>query len=87
MSLAERLVEHPQREVGGSVAQERFDYQALWGLALIFSNHGKSEDYAIAFEFHDDVVLLDSSKSDRETSILVWGASGGMKTAQHARCR
>lgn len=61
MSLAKRLIERPQREVGGSLAQERFDYQALWGLALIFSNHEKSEDYAIAFEFHDDVVLLDSA--------------------------
>jgi hypothetical protein len=63
MSLAKRLVEHPQREVGGSLAQERFDYQALWGLALILSNHEKGEDYAIAFEFHDDVVLLDSAKA------------------------
>lgn len=63
MSLAKRLVEHPQREIGGSLAQERFDYQALWGLALIFSNHETSEDYAIAFEFHDDVLLLDSSKA------------------------
>lgn len=63
MSLAQRLVEKQQREVGGSLAQERFDYQALWGLALIFSNHEKSKDYAIAFEFHDDVVLLDSSKA------------------------
>lgn len=63
MSLAKRLVEHPQREVGGSLAQERFDYQALWGLALIFSSHEKDEDYAIAFEFHDDVVLLDSAKT------------------------
>ncbi|MET3793626.1 DUF4297 domain-containing protein [Aquamicrobium terrae] len=63
MSLAKRLVEHPQRETGGSLAQERFDYQALWGLALIFSNHEKSEDYAIAFEFHDDVVMLDSAEA------------------------
>ena len=63
MSLAKRLVEHPQREFGGSLAQERFDYQALWGLALIFSHHEKDEDYAIAFEFHDDVVLLDSAKT------------------------
>jgi len=63
MSLAKRLIDQPQREVGGSLAQERFDYQALWGLALIFSNHEKSEDYAIAFEFHDDVVLLDSAKA------------------------
>lgn len=62
MSLAKRLVEHPRREVGGSLAQERFDYQAFWGLALIFSNHEKNADYAIAFEFHDDVVLLDSAK-------------------------
>ena len=63
MSLAKRLVEHPQREVGGSLAQELFDYQALWGLALILSNHAKGEDYAIAFEFNDDVVLLDSAKA------------------------
>lgn len=61
LSLAKRLVEHPQRETGGSIAQERFDYQALWGLALIFSNHESGEDYAIAFEFHDDVVMLDSA--------------------------
>ncbi|MBN2752068.1 MAG: DUF4297 domain-containing protein [Rhodospirillaceae bacterium] len=63
MSLAQRLIEKPQREVGGSLAQERFDYQALWGLALIFSCHEKDEDYAIAFEFHDDVVQLDSAKA------------------------
>ena len=63
MSLAKRLVEHPQREIGGSLAQERFDYQALWGLALIFSNHETSEDYAIAFELHEDILLLDSAKA------------------------
>lgn len=63
MSLADRLIQRPQRERGGAIAQERFDYQALWGLALVFSNHEKSEDYAIAFEFHDDVVLLDSAKA------------------------
>jgi Cap4, dsDNA endonuclease domain len=63
MSLAKRFVEHPRREIGGSLAQERFDYQALWGLALVFSNHEKSDDYAITFEFHDDIVLLDSAEA------------------------
>lgn len=63
MSLAKKLVEHPQREIGGGLAQERFDYQALWGLALIFSNHETSDDYAIAFEFHDDILLLDSAEA------------------------
>ncbi|MFZ5677078.1 MAG: DUF4297 domain-containing protein [Pseudomonadota bacterium] len=61
MSLARKLITQPQREKGGSLAQERFDYQALWGLALIFSNHERGEDYAVAFEFHDDVLLLDSA--------------------------
>lgn len=62
MSLAKKLVELPQREHAGSIAQQRFDYQAHWGLALIFSHHATGEDYAIAFEFHDDVLLLDSAQ-------------------------
>jgi hypothetical protein len=63
MSLAQKLIDQPQREKSGSLAQERFDYQALWGLALIISNHESGDDYAIAFEFHDDVLLLDNSKA------------------------
>ncbi|MGY3547090.1 DUF4297 domain-containing protein [Bradyrhizobium sp. USDA 4469] len=63
MSFADRLISEPQREKSGETGYERFDYQALWGLALIFAHHGSSEDYAIAFEFHDDIVLLDSEQS------------------------
>jgi hypothetical protein len=63
VSFAERLVSEPQREKSGETGYERFDYQALWGLALIFEHHGSTEDYAIAFEFHDDIVLLDSASS------------------------
>lgn len=63
MSFADRLIAEPQREKSGETAYERFDYQALWGLALIFAHHGSSDDYAIAFEFHDDIVLLDSAQS------------------------
>ncbi|MGY8682311.1 dsDNA nuclease domain-containing protein [Bradyrhizobium sp. UFLA05-153] len=63
MSFAERLISEPQREKSGETGYERFDYQALWGLALIFAHHGSSDDYAIAFEFHDDIVLLDSEQS------------------------
>ncbi|WP_161534438.1 dsDNA nuclease domain-containing protein [Bradyrhizobium sp. LCT2] len=63
MSFADRLIAEPQREKSGETGYERFDYQALWGLALIFAHHGSSDDYAIAFEFHDDIVLLDSERS------------------------
>jgi hypothetical protein len=63
VSFAERLISEPQREKSGETGYERFDYQALWGLALIFEHHGSTEDYAIAFEFHDDIVLLNSAFS------------------------
>jgi hypothetical protein len=63
VSFAERLILEPQREKSGETGYERYDYQALWGLALIFEHHGSHDDYAIAFEFHDDVVLFDSASS------------------------
>ena len=62
-TFAERLISVPQRETGGETGYERYDYQALWGLALVFEHHGSMSDYAIAFEFHDDVVMLNSSTS------------------------
>lgn len=61
MSLAEKLISKPQREKGGETGFERYDYQALWGLALIFEQHGGGDDYAIAFEFHDDILVMDSA--------------------------
>lgn len=64
--FSERLIATPQREKAGATSLERFDYQALWGLALIFERHGAVEDYAIAFEFHDDLVMLDSASTPTE---------------------
>jgi Cap4 dsDNA endonuclease len=61
MSFAEKFVETPRREKSGETGYERFDYQAIWGLALIFEGHDDLDDYAIAFEFHDDIVRLNSS--------------------------
>ncbi|MEO8320449.1 MAG: dsDNA nuclease domain-containing protein, partial [Bradyrhizobium sp.] len=63
MSFADRLVAEPQREKAGETGAQRYDYQALWGLSLIFSHHATSTDYAISFEFHDDIVLLNSTSS------------------------
>lgn len=66
MSFADNLIGTPQREKAGATGSERYDYQALWGLALIFERHGASDDYAIAFEFHDDLLLLDSASAPLE---------------------
>jgi hypothetical protein len=66
VTFAAKLVATPQREKSGETGFERYDYQALWGLALVFEHHSSAEDYAIAFEFHDDIVLLDSASAPAE---------------------
>lgn len=63
MSFADKLVQTPRREKSGETGYERYDYQASWGLALIFESHSELDDYAIAFEFHDDIVRLNSSST------------------------
>jgi hypothetical protein len=63
MSFADKLVQTPRREKSGETGYERYDYQASWGLALVFESHDDLDDYAIAFEFHDDIVRLDSSSA------------------------
>ncbi|MGV7218611.1 dsDNA nuclease domain-containing protein [Bradyrhizobium sp. UFLA05-112] len=68
MSFADRLVAEPQREKSGETGAQRYDYQALWGLTLVFAHHGTSSDYAISFEFHDDIVLLNSSSAPSQAS-------------------
>jgi hypothetical protein len=63
MLFADKFVQTPRREKSGETGYERYDYQASWGLALIFANHDDLDDYAIAFEFHDDIVRLNSSSA------------------------
>lgn len=58
-SLSADLVGMPQRERAGERAQERFDFQALWGMALLFKRHDEEGNYAVIFEFHDDLALVD----------------------------
>lgn len=66
LSFAAKFVATPQREKSGETSYERFDYQALWGLALVFEQHEGAADYAISFEFHDDIVLLNSASQPTE---------------------
>lgn len=68
MPFADRLVAEPQREKSGETGAQRYDYQALWGLTLVFAHHAGSLDYAISFEFHDDIVLLNSSSDPTKAS-------------------
>lgn len=78
MALATDLISKPLREKGATGG--RYDFQTMWGLALLFQQHGTNDDYAIVFEFHDDVALLDSAtnpKSVRFYQVKSKATNGG----------
>jgi hypothetical protein len=66
-SLLDQLVVKPQRETAGSSSASRFDYQKNWAFCEMLRRHLEHADYLVAFEFHDDVVFLESS--DNPTSV------------------
>lgn len=68
MSLESKLIAIPQRETAGADTQKRFHYQMLYGLLLILENYKEEEDYAVIFEFHDDIAFLDNSLSPEKVS-------------------
>ncbi len=69
-NLADILLTTPQREEAGARTLARYHYQALWGVTLLIEIHSKRADYAIVFEFHDDVALLDSSSDPKKIAFF-----------------
>ena len=68
MTIIENLLTVPERENGGRTAYDRFDYQTAWGLMKVISLHSSGTDYAVAFEFHDDIAELDNLSSPTRLS-------------------
>jgi hypothetical protein len=62
MGLRQAMLQLKQRETGGSTAQARFDYQACWGAKRILQNYSSGVDFALGFEFHDDIIELDAAR-------------------------
>jgi hypothetical protein len=60
-ALKDLIVSTPQVEDSGSRTAARYRYQALFGLALVLERHVLDGDYAIVFEFHDDIAVFDDS--------------------------
>ncbi|MGX9573311.1 dsDNA nuclease domain-containing protein [Mesorhizobium sp. f-mel] len=70
MSVKDSLLTVSQREEGGRTAYDRFDYQTAWGLSRLLDLHAEGKNYAVAFEFHDDIVSLD--EADAPTSAIFY---------------
>ena len=62
-SLQQDLVNTSQTEVAGSRSPARFAYQRNWALAELIEYHLSGKEYVFAFEFHDDILILDSEVS------------------------
>ena len=65
-TLFDDLAKKPQRETAGSDAASRFDYQKNWAFCKLMRKHRDGESYLIAFEFHDDVLILTPSGQPSE---------------------
>lgn len=66
--LKQDIIKIRQRENSGSVASNRFDFQKNWTLCKIIELHEKPDDYLVTLEFHDDVVVFDSSTNPDKIS-------------------
>lgn len=60
-ALKQQIIETPQAEDSGANTAKRYAYQACFGLALVLERHTLDGDYAVVFEFHDDVAVFDDS--------------------------
>lgn len=61
--LLDQILQVRPREVSGSSSSNRSDYQQSWAFCLLLKLHRTAQDYLVLFDYHDDVVVLDSSSN------------------------
>ncbi|SFF02126.1 dsDNA nuclease domain-containing protein [Spirosoma endophyticum] len=59
-AIQKALIEKKPAEKGGAIAEERFGYQKDWAICKLLELHKSENDYLMIFEYHDDIVVLDS---------------------------
>jgi len=59
--LKQNIIRIRPRENSGSSSSNRFDFQKNWALCKILELHEKPNDYLVTLEFHDDIIIFDSS--------------------------
>jgi hypothetical protein len=60
MSLIDQILTNKPRETSGSKTSRKYTFQKDLSLFLLIEMHEKSNNYAILFDFHDDLIILDS---------------------------
>ena len=68
MELARALIQVPQTERGGEIAQRGLDFQACWAISHMLEYELDGREYVFVFEYHDDVLILDSEGSPQKVT-------------------
>lgn len=63
MNLKDKLKTIKPRENAGSMASNRFDFQKNWAICKLIELSNLNEDFVLAFEFHEDIIIFDSSEN------------------------
>lgn len=66
MNLEQNILKIKPREESGSKTARKYTFQKDLSLFLLLSYHEKKEDYVFLFDFHDDLLILDSSSNPQK---------------------
>jgi hypothetical protein len=68
MLLKDKLVSTKPRERSGSISASRFDFQKDWSICKLIECHQASSDYVIIFDWHEDLIIMDSEYDPKSVS-------------------
>lgn len=66
MDLIKKLLNTKPREESGSKTARKFTFQQDLSLYLLLKMHDSKEDYVFLFDFHDDLMILNSSEKPQK---------------------
>jgi hypothetical protein len=66
LDLKLQLFVKPPRENDGGKTSNRYDYQKDWAICKLIELHRGIGDYLLCFEFHDDILVFDSSSNPKK---------------------
>lgn len=61
MNLIESILSSEPREESGSKTSRKYSFQHNLSLYLLLKKHNQANDYVYLFDYHDDLMVLDSS--------------------------
>lgn len=64
--MIDKLLTLKPREESGSKTSRKYSFQQDLSLFLLIKKHEKVDDYVYLFDFHDDLIVLDSSVSPQK---------------------